>query len=596
MRTKLFTVAILATGITIAGVIMHIARAQTVAGPNPFASLQYPIAELGNCSSKDSCRTYCADASHTDACLAFAKAHNLMSEHEVNVAEELARKSLQGPGGCTSLGSCKTYCSNIDHINECLAFAEKTGITPPGGLEQAKRIQAAIASGVKPPACKSKDACDTYCSEPSHMKECITFGKAAGFLKGEELQNAEKVLTAIDKGITPPPCRGRDSCNTYCSASADHMLQCITFAKEAGFMTPKEAEQSQGMMKALQAGVKPPACQGKEACDQYCADPAHVNECTKFAVAAGFMTEKDAEMAQKTGGKGPGGCVGKDACETFCKDPQNQQTCFQFAKDNGMIPPEDLRKMEQGRQMMRQSLEQAPPAVLDCLKNALGSDIMQKLESGTMMASQGIGEKMRQCFEQMIPPQGAQGEGGPGTIRQMHQGEQQGGGQLTPEGIPFKGQMPNGKFPNGGPMMNGQEGNLPGGQMPPNGQPNQGQMPPFEGQGGERGQFQNQQQLQMMPQDGKDNHRGGQGDESNLRKMMQEFQGRFPPNGKLPSDGQPPQGQMPPQGQPPASQIPPMNQMPPAGMTPPSPAPSSGGNLLGAFRTFAQSLGNILTQ
>src|SRR3989338_6814312 len=89
------------------------------------------------------------------------------------------------------------------------------------------------------------------------------------------------------------------------------------------------------MLAAIKKGVLPPNCSGKEECDAYCTEPAHTDECINFAIAAGFMTEKEAEMAKKTGGKGPGGCVGKDACDAFCGNQDNQQTCMDFAKENG---------------------------------------------------------------------------------------------------------------------------------------------------------------------------------------------------------------------------------------------------------------------
>lgn len=634
MTRKILAVAIVAAGIAISGAILAgtnaEVHAQTATSTGALANVQYPIASLGNCSSQEACKQYCDDSAHASACLAFAKTHGLMTEKEVNIAEELAQGSLQGPGGCTSLGSCQTYCSNIDHINECLAFAEKTGITPPGGFEQAKKIQTAIANGVKPPACTDKEECDQYCSQPAHMKECITFAQAAGILQGQELQNAEKTLTAIDKGVTPPPCQGGDSCNAYCNASADHMQQCVAFAQAAGLMTPQEVQQSQGAIKALQAGVAPPACQGQQQCDEYCAEPAHVAECTNFAVAAGFMTQSQADQAQKTGGKGPGGCVGQDACQAFCNDPHNQQTCFQFAKDNNLISPEDLQKMQQGEQQMQQALAQASPDTLSCLEKALGSDTLDKLKNGQMMADQSVGQEMQQCFQLMHPPQGQGGpnqQSGPqGQFTQNASGTPPHGGQFPPNGqtppqgrsfpLNASGTSPeSGQFPNGGPfpgqgrpMTNGQEGNFPQGQMPPRGQgqfsPN-GQLPP-------NGQF------SPMTGEGEGNQ---QGDQNGPQGMMQQFQGQFAPNGQMPQQGeQPNQGQMPPNGQPPVGQFSPngmpsngqflpANQMPPSGQQPPqgtmvpppngetpppastaTPPPPSSGNIMGAFDAFVGSL------
>ncbi|TSC64421.1 MAG: hypothetical protein G01um101491_290 [Parcubacteria group bacterium Gr01-1014_91] len=301
------------------------------------------------------------------------------------------------------------------------------------------------------------------------MKECIAFGEASGFLKGRELDDAKKMITAIENGATPPACRGREACEAYCS-EPDNMEACMTFAQAAGFMTPEEAQNSEKMLAAIRKGVKPPACRGKEECDTYCSDSAHADECIQFAVAAGFMDEKEAEMAKRTGGKGPGGCVGKDACEAFCGDPNNQDVCISFAKDNGMISEEEAGRMQEGQKKFRESMQNIPPEVEDCLKTALGDDAFEKMKSGQAMPTQDTGEKMGSCFSQMGPPQGQEQQGRPEQFMQR-EGEP---GQMPPYGQrPPDGQRP----PEGQWSQEGQR--PPEGQFAPGMYPNQ---PPPEGQ------------------------------------------------------------------------------------------------------------------
>ena len=353
MKNKFLSASILGFGLLVSAVIVtNGAFAQTAED-----AIQFPVAELGNCGDKDACKTYCDDADHIDACLAFAEKNNLMSEDEINIAKKFIEAGNEGPGGCTGKNECQAYCDDINHIDACITFAEKAGMLPPEELAEAKQVQAAIARGVKPPACGGKKACDAYCEDPSNMKECITFGEAAGFLQGKELEDARKMLVAIDNGAVPPPCRGREACDTYCS-EPDNMEACMTFARAAGFMTEEEARDSEKMLVALKKGVKPPQCRGKEECDAYCTEPAHTDECINFAIAAGFMTEKEAEMAKKTGGKGPGGCVGKDACDAFCGNQDNQETCFNFAKENGMISEEDLQRMQEDQRGPQEPMRQ----------------------------------------------------------------------------------------------------------------------------------------------------------------------------------------------------------------------------------------------
>ena len=426
-------------------------------------TIQFPIAELGNCKDKDACKIYCDDANHISACLAFAEKNNLMSEDEIDTAKKFMEAGGKGPGGCTGKESCQAYCDDISHIDACIAFAEKAGILPPEELAEAKQVQAAIAKGIKPPACRGKKDCDAYCEDSNHMKECIVFGEAAGFLKGGELEDAKKVLIAIDNGAVPPPCRGKEACDAYCS-EPDHMEACMTFAQAAGFMTPEEAQNSQKMLEALKKGVKPPACRGKEECDTYCSEPAHTDECIQFSVAAGFMTEKEAEMAKRTGGKGPGGCTGKEACEAFCSNSDNQETCINFAKENGFdmgspdgpgpgpgMPPEGTGVIRDGN-----------------------------YQQGSRQGSEGVGgpggcTSQEECFSYCKDhPQECQNfappsvQFAPGTYpNQMPPGEQRPppDGQFVPEFVP-------GTYPNQPP---------PDQQFVPGTYPNQ--MPPPSGEG-----------------------------------------------------------------------------------------------------------------
>ncbi|MFH1180912.1 MAG: hypothetical protein V1705_00705 [bacterium] len=402
------------------------------------ADVQYPVKELGNCPDQASCRSYCDESANLRVCLDFAKKNNLMSEKELAMAEKFAAAGGVGPGGCTSKDNCEAYCNDISRINECISYAEKNDLIPPEELAEAKQVQAAIARGVKPPPCGNKKACDAYCEESDHMEECITFGAEAGFIQGKELEDAQKMLQAVKRGVKAPPCKGKEACDEYCS-QPDNMELCMNFAIEAGFMNEQEKADSQKMLQALKKGVKPPPCKGKEACDEYCSQEEHFEECMNFAVAAGFMSEEDAVMARKTGGKSPGDCKGKEACEAFCNNPDNQETCFNFAKENGLIPEEDMKRMEEGTQRFKESLEQAPAPVMDCLNSQIGVDLMEKIKSGTVMPPKDIGDKMRGCYETMMPPSE---QGGPGAGGMMPPGE--GGGQPGPQMqqmMPSQGEM-----------------------------------------------------------------------------------------------------------------------------------------------------------
>lgn len=309
-------------------------------------------------------------------------------------------------GNCGSETACKNYCNDSAHLDACLSFAQSHNLMSADEIQMAKKFTAAGVKG--PGGCTSQGTCQKYCDDVSHIDECVSFAEKNGMMSASDLAEAKKVQTAIKAGVKPPACGGKQACDKYCQ-DATHVEECMAFAKAAGFMTPEEAQNSDKVITAIKKGVKLPACRGSE-CDKYCAEPAHTEECIAFSEAAGFMTSEQAAISRKTGGKGPGGCVGKQ-CDAFCNDSANQETCFNFGKDNGLIPPDQLQKMEDGKKQFTSSLSQAPAKVLNCISGVVGVDSLEKFKNGTLLPSKNIGDKVGECFRQGMPP-GGPGEGG----------------------------------------------------------------------------------------------------------------------------------------------------------------------------------------
>lgn len=422
------SVLILISGIFISGGIISQAHAQT-ATPS---DIQYPISELGSCKSKNDCKVFCDNPKNSDACLAFAEQHSLMSSEELSNAKKFADTGMVGPGSCKGQVACEQYCSNSAHLEECTAFAKENGMMTDQQVQDSEKVIAAIKNGLKPPACSGPKQCETYCSSSAHMEECMTFSLAAGIVPDNQKEQMQKTLDAIKKGAKPPACQpnppsdqlgktnqsnnGLQSCDEYCGT---HQEECMSFSLATGMVPDDQKEQMQKTLDVLKQGIKPPACQpnppsqdgaknqpnkpsqsgqGLQACDAYCAEPSHVEECVKFSVAIGNMTEEQGQNSIKNGNKGPGGCIGKDACDTFCNNPDNQDACFNFAKDNGMIPEGDLQKMQAGQQKMKDSFSSIPPEVLDCITSSLGADVVEKMKTGSMIGRQN-GDAINQCFQ-----------------------------------------------------------------------------------------------------------------------------------------------------------------------------------------------------
>ncbi len=309
--------------VLLAGCLILISLVYVVAKEDPFAKLTYPIAELGNCSDKEVCAAYCEEPENREACLDFAKIHGLLSEKEIESGQRmLALGETEGPGGCQGMSECEAFCDQIENIKECIAFAEKNNLIPPEELDEARKVVLAIDRGLVPPKCKGKQECEIYCSRPENMEKCIIFAREAGLMPPEEVEEAEKVLRAIKAGAKPPACAGKEQCDLYCS-QAEHMEEGLEFGIAAGFIPPEEIEGARGALKAIKQGIKPPTCQGRQECDAYCSQTEHMEECMTFAIAAGFMPPEEIENARKTlqaikQGVMPPNCRGKEECDVYC--------------------------------------------------------------------------------------------------------------------------------------------------------------------------------------------------------------------------------------------------------------------------------------
>jgi len=272
------------------------------------STITFPVAELGNCTSKSECHAYCDNLANIKKCVAFAESHGLMSAEEARQAREFERLGGKGPGGCTS-----------------------------------------------------KDSCESFCEKPGNMRQCLDFAKKSGMMNAEELQEAEKVAAYLDKG-----------------------------------------------------GTMPGECRGEKECRAYCEDGAHAEECVAFATKAGFMSEKEAEMFKKTGGKGPGGCKGR-ACESYCQDESHREACIAFALEHDLMSDEDKQRMEEGREKAKQALEKAPPKVLECIEARIGGERLKAIRDGSGFMDQRLGEILPACFREVMGDGSQGGPFGPGS-------------------------------------------------------------------------------------------------------------------------------------------------------------------------------------
>lgn len=357
--------------IKIGGAALAIAAALALAGAlaaqgQETEGVAFPVAELGNCASKNACRAYCNEPGNMPACIAFAKEHGLMNEEEAARAEEFqgALEEGGGPGGCRTPEACKAFCEDVANIEVCIAFAEEHGFRD-SDFEEGKKIRDYLRSGgAMPGGCTSKTSCEAYCGDFSHGEECLEFAGRAGIAPGGP------------EGRGP----GRG---------------------------PENPEQIKRVIELMKRGETPGGCASREACETYCRDDGHFEECISFAEKAGFMKPGEAERVRKTGGKGPGGCKSREECDAYCNDAAHREECFKFAEEHGFIEKEEIEKIKGGLVQLRAGLEQAPQEVRECVESVLGVDAIAGIQSGERLPGPEVGEQIRACFEKF----GQRGDG-----------------------------------------------------------------------------------------------------------------------------------------------------------------------------------------
>lgn len=206
-------------------------------------NITFPVAELGNCTDVASCKTYCDDPNHLQACIDFAKKKGFYKQPQTQSQDILdaAKTEL----GCDSADSCKAFCQDSANQAKCSAFAKGHNIsTPqvkdPSNNQTLQQAQAELG-------CNSVDSCRAFCSQSQNQQKCSDFAHKAG-LKG-----------GVQK-VGPGGCTSEDSCKAFCSDPANFQT-CQQFTQQI-------ASTSASGQKPQFTG--PGGCTTEDSCRVYC--------------------------------------------------------------------------------------------------------------------------------------------------------------------------------------------------------------------------------------------------------------------------------------------------------------------------------------
>jgi len=299
-------------------------------------------------------------------------------------------------GGCESKEACKTYCDEPAHINECISFAEEHKLLPEEDIERVKKFNK--LGGVGPGGCDSMISCEAFCSTIAHINECLAFAEDNHFIPEEELEEIRMIHSLVNRGVSfPGGCTSEAECESYCSDVA-HIDECFAFAVEAGFVEGEKLDEAKRAFELMQRGETPGGCTDRRACRTYCDSDLHFEECIVFAEKAGFISETEAAVIKKTGGIGPGGCV-REECEAYCLDPSNFEVCSAFGREHGLENHDfDQRPEEQQFAPGKRDFSFGSEVIV-CLKQELGSDFVEKLMAGQILPTPMVEDVVQKCSE-----------------------------------------------------------------------------------------------------------------------------------------------------------------------------------------------------
>jgi hypothetical protein len=345
--------------------------------------IDFPVEELGNCTSKEECKAYCDDSTHLEECLNFSVEHGMITSEKAKRIKLMNSDDFVGPGGCTSPEACREFCSKEENMETCLQYNVDNGLMT---QEKAERIRERVNQEIEGPGgCKSKEECKNYCDNPDNVEECLQFAVDEGRMtqeKADEIidrvqekeilrekqieKRIEKREFSFEEG--PGDCSSEEECKEYCN-KFENLEECLSFEVEMGAMTQEEAnkiiEKEKAREKTIgpdkinsilkEAGGGPGNCMSQEECDSYCKNEDHAEECISFAKKHGLMPEEKAEQMEKhleavknlQTKEGPGGCKSKEECKNYCDQEENREECINFGREHGMITSEKARQLNE---------------------------------------------------------------------------------------------------------------------------------------------------------------------------------------------------------------------------------------------------------
>ncbi|MDP2641620.1 MAG: hypothetical protein Q8P39_03805 [Candidatus Yanofskybacteria bacterium] len=278
----------------------------------------------GQCTSRSSCEAYCDTLANLEECLSFAEQHGIIPPSELAEAKQVLKAQQAGipmPGNCQNRDQCEAYCENPSHAEECVHFAVAAGFIPPEEAEIAKQMAGFMARGEMPGSCNNEKSCKAYCSDPSHSEECTAFFLKAGVMTPEEAEMFRKT-----GGRGPGGCQDRNECESFCNNPANQQT-CFEFGKEHGLISDEELANIEKGTRRFQEGMESAPAEVVACLESSLGSKTIQKLKSGQLTPTPKLGESMQSCFEEFTPKGPGGCSSEEECKAYCADPSHGDEC-----------------------------------------------------------------------------------------------------------------------------------------------------------------------------------------------------------------------------------------------------------------------------
>lgn len=195
------------------------------------ADFTYPISQLGNCRDKQECFYYCEIPANLESCAAYENENATVDMNVLGASDSAQTKTYVFPiaelGNCATRQECYAYCNNPDNKSVCLAFAQAHQTKSPSAQGQPTSGNSSLAvlfaqEAKRVLGCDYATTCRTFCNVSENKAKCSAFVKS--FNAGHKSQNTGTEMpstSAMSLDCSNPVNRERcvnygGFCGTFC--------------------------------------------------------------------------------------------------------------------------------------------------------------------------------------------------------------------------------------------------------------------------------------------------------------------------------------------------------------------------------------------